>query len=58
MRVIEVDGLEKVRRNLRDFATQLIDPDVAFSATEVAKRLAQFELSVASFVNAFSKPLK
>ena len=58
MRVIEVDGLEKLRRNLRGFATQLIDQDVAFSATEVAKRLAQFELSVASFVNAFSKPLK
>lgn len=58
MRVIDPVGLEKLRNNLREFAKQLIDPDVAASSTEVAKRLAQFELNGDAFVNAFGKPLK
>lgn len=58
MRVIDPAGLEKLRSNLREFAKQLVDPDVAVSATEVAKRLAHFELHGDGFVNAFTKPLK
>lgn len=58
MRIIDPAGLEKLRNNLRDFATQLVNPDVAASASEVAKRLAQFELNGDAFVNAFGKPLK
>ncbi|WP_341857988.1 DEAD/DEAH box helicase [Sinorhizobium medicae] len=58
MRVIDPKGLEKLRRNLRDFAKQLTNPDVASSASEVAKRLAQFELNTDAFVNAFSSTVK
>jgi len=58
MRVIDVKGLEKLRKNLKAFAHQLIDPDIACSASEVAKRLAQFELNVDAFVNAFSGAVK
>jgi hypothetical protein len=58
MRVIDPVGLEKLRKNLRAFAKQLVDPDVIANATEVAKRLAQFELNADAFVNAFSLPVK
>jgi hypothetical protein len=58
MRVIDPTSLEKLRRNLRDFAKQLTNPDVASSASEVAKRLAQFELNENAFVDAFSSPVK
>jgi hypothetical protein len=58
MRVIDLVGLEKLRNNVRGFAKQLVDPDVAVNASEVAKRLAQFELNGDAFVNAFGKPLK
>jgi hypothetical protein len=54
MRIIDVSGLEKIRRNLRAFAKQLVDPDVAARSSEVAKRLAQYEFSSDAFVNAFS----
>ena len=57
MRVIDPAGLERLRKNLKAFAKQLVDPNVAVNATEVAKRLAQFELNDA-FVNAFSAPVK
>ena len=58
MRVIDVKGLEKLRKNLKAFAQQLTDPDIASSATEVAKRLSQFELSADAFINAFSGTTK
>ena len=58
MRVIASTHLQKLRHNLRDFAKQLVDPDVARSTSEVAKRLAQFELNADAFVNAFSVPVK
>lgn len=58
MRVIDVKGLEKLRKNLKAFAQQLIDPDIASSAKEVAKRLSQFELSADAFINAFSGTTK
>lgn len=58
MRVIDPKSLEKLRQNLRDFAKQLTNPDVASSASEVAKRLAQFELNADAFVNAFTGPVK
>lgn len=58
MRVIDAAGMEKLRKNLREFAKQLVDPDVATNATAVAKRLAQFELNADAFVNAFSAPVK
>jgi hypothetical protein len=58
MRVIDPAGLEKLRKNLRAFAKQLADPDVAANASEVAKRLGQFELNADAFVNALSAPVK
>ena len=58
MRVIDPAGLEKLRKNLRAFAKQLADPDVAAKVSEVAKRLAQFELNSDAFVNAFSAAVK
>lgn len=58
MRVIALAGLEKLRRNLRAFAKQLVNLGVAASASEVAKRLEQFELNADAFVNAFSTPPK
>jgi hypothetical protein len=54
MRVIDQTGLEKIRKNLRSFAKQLANPDVASNASEIAKRLGQFELNADAFVNAFS----
>lgn len=58
MRVIDVKGLEKLRKNLKAFAQQLTDPDIASSAMEVARRLSQFELSADAFINAFSGATK
>jgi hypothetical protein len=58
MRVIDPVGLEKLRNNLRAFAKQLANPDVAASASEVAKRLGQFEFNADAFVNAFSAPVQ
>lgn len=58
MRVIDAKGLEKLRKNLKAFAQQLTDPDIASSASEVAKRLAQFELNADAFVNAFAGTIK
>lgn len=58
MRIIDKKGLEKLRNNVREFAKQLTDPDVASSASEVAKRLAQFEINADAFVNAFSGVVK
>jgi len=58
MRVIDFKGLEKLRNNIRAFAKQLADPDVAASVSEVAKRLSHFELSADAFVGAFSRPVK
>ncbi|WP_282039358.1 DEAD/DEAH box helicase [Halomonas alimentaria] len=54
MRVIDQVGLENLRNNIRSFAKQIMDPDVSASASEVAKRLSQFNLSADSFVSAFS----
>lgn len=58
MRVIDLAGLEKLRNNLQAFAKQLVDPDVSANASEVAKRLGQFELNADGFVNAFSRGVK
>ena len=58
MRVIASTHLEKLRNNLRGFAKQLVNPNVARSTSEVAKRLAQFELNADAFVNAFSAPVR
>lgn len=56
MRILDGPLLEKLRKNLRSFAKQVGNPDVAAAASEVAKRLAQFELNADAFVNAFSVP--
>lgn len=58
MRVIDVKGLGKLRKNLKAFAQQLTDPDIASNATEVARRLSQFELSADAFISAFSGTTK
>ena len=58
MRVIAPTQLDKLRNNLRGFAKQLVDLDVASNATAVAKRLAQFELNADAFVSAFSIPVR
>ena len=58
MRVIDSSKLEKLRNNLRNFAQQLFNSDVAKSASEVASRLRHFELNASAFVNAFSIPVR
>lgn len=58
MRVIDSTALDKLRNNLRSLAKQLANPDVSATASEVGKRLAQFELNAEAFVNAFSVPVK
>ena len=58
MRVVTPKLLEKLRNNLREFAKQLGTPDVSGNASEIAKRLAQFELNGDGFVNAFSVAVK
>lgn len=58
MRVIDDNGLKKLRKNLKSFAQQLVEPDISRSASEVAKRLAQFELNADAFANAFSGATK
>ena len=57
MRVIDPSMLKKLRNNLRGFALQLVNPDVANSASEVVPRLRQFQLNANAFVNAFSVPV-
>lgn len=57
MRVIDVNGLEKLRKNLKEFAQQLADPNIASTTSEVAKRLAQFDLNAETFVSAFSRDI-
>lgn len=58
MRVMASTNLQKLRNNLRDFARQIANPDVARNATAVAQRLAQFEMNADAFVNAFSVVVK
>lgn len=58
MCVIDGVGLEKLKRNILGFAKQLADPNVAANASEVAKRLSQFDLSGDKFVNSFSVSVK
>ncbi len=58
MRIIDTACLEKLRKNLKAFTAQLAAPDVGSNTTEIAKRLAQFELNDNAFVNAFSNPVK
>ncbi len=58
MRVIAETHLAKLRKNVRELAQQLVDPDIGRSATEVAKRLAQFELNGGALVNAFSTAVR
>ena len=58
MRVIGSRQLDKLRKNIREFAKQMVDANVSRNSTEVAKRLAQFELNGDAIVNAFSVPAK
>jgi len=58
MHVINPDGLNKLRKNLREFTKQLVDPDIATNSSKIAQRLGQFELNADAFVNAFSAPVK
>ena len=58
MRVMAFQNLEKLRNNLNGFANQLINPDVAKNASEVAMRLGQFKLNADAFVNAFTVAVK
>ena len=57
MRVTTSSHLNKLRTNVRALAQQLMDPDVAASASAVAARLAHLELSVDTFVQAFTVPV-
>lgn len=58
MRVIDDKALSKVRENLRQLSIQLMNPNVASTASEVAQRLAQFQFNADAFVSAFSAPIK
>lgn len=50
--------LWKLRENLRMFSKQLVYTDVSKNASQVAKRLVQFEFSADTFVNGFSIPVR
>ena len=58
MRVINAEGLEKLRARIRSLAQQLANPDVYGRATEISKRLQQFQLSADAVVSAFGRPVK
>lgn len=58
MRVIDPSALEKLRNNIRSFSKQLTNPDVSASASEIARRLAQFDLNAAAVVQAYTKSVK
>ena len=58
MKVIDTKCLEKLRERIKDLTKQLANPDTATAMTEVAKRLAQLELSANTIVNAFSVTVK
>ncbi len=58
MRVLTSTHLEKLKNNLRAFSKQLVNPDVKNNASEVAMRLAQFELNTDALMNAFSVPVR
>ena len=58
MHVIAPTNLEKLRNNLKNLAKQLVNPNVAENASEVAKRLEKFEFNADAFVNAFSVSIK
>ncbi|PVV13703.1 MAG: hypothetical protein B6D77_04030, partial [gamma proteobacterium symbiont of Ctena orbiculata] len=58
MRVINPYMLEKLRNNLRDFAKQLVDPNVMANASEIAERLSYFEFNAEAFVNGFTVLVK
>ena len=54
MRVINEKCLDKLRSNLKNFAKQLVDPNVSGNISEISARLSQFELNFEAFVNAFT----
>ena len=58
MRIIDSECLARIREKIKSLGLQLANPNTATTATEVAKRLSQFELDSAAFVNAFSVPVK
>jgi hypothetical protein len=58
MLVLDPKALDKLRRNVKALAKQLADPSIAANTSEVAKRLAQFELNSDALVNAFTAPVK
>lgn len=58
MRVIDPSCLEKLRKNLRDFASQIVDPNIGANIGEVEKRLVQFQLNGDAMVDAFTTPPK
>lgn len=58
MQIIDSNGLDKLRKNLRAFARQITDPDIASSTSKVATRLSQLELNADALVNAFSRAIK
>jgi len=58
MRAITPTNLDKLRHHLRSFAKQIADGDIAANASEVARRLADFELNGSAFLNAFSVPVR
>lgn len=58
MRIIDLSRLEKLRESLRSFAQELTSPNVASTTTEVAKRLAQYQLNGDALVDALSVPIK
>jgi replicative superfamily II helicase len=58
MRVIDDKCLERLKAKLKAFSQEIANPEVASSAPEIAKRLAQYDLLAQSFINVFSVPVK
>lgn len=58
MRVMNEEKMEKLRQAIKKFSQMIENPDVATSAQEVGKRLAQCNLNADAFVNSFTSKVK
>ena len=58
MKVVTREKLEKLRKNIRDFAQQIASLNVAKDVEKVSSVLVQFGLNGHAFINAYSIPVK
>ncbi|MFV1463175.1 MULTISPECIES: DEAD/DEAH box helicase family protein [unclassified Phaeobacter] len=58
MMVIDEKGLNKLRKSIQGFASEIANADISKSVSEVAKRLGQYSLTSNAFSNAFGCEVK